>query len=247
MRISQPSSPQQAVLALVSQRPLLRASDVAALNVPTVTLTRLVAAGKLQRVARGLYSLPGQPMHEHRSLAEVALRVPRGVVCLLSALRVHGMGTQAPFEVWLAMPHHIPVPRLGQPALRVVRMSDATRSEGVEHIAIDGVDVPVFSAAKTVADCFKYRHKIGLDVTLEALRDGWTKQRFTMDDLWHHATLNRVAQVMRPYLESLTAATAPGTHVRMGDALAALGRDIGLTNEDFESMKAAPHPIPWSG
>ena len=95
MSTSQPSSPQQAVLALASQRPLLRASDVAALNVPTVTLTRLVAAGKLQRVARGLYSLPGQPMHEHRSLAEVALRVPRGVVCLLSALRVHGMGTQA--------------------------------------------------------------------------------------------------------------------------------------------------------
>lgn len=241
------TAPQQAVLALASQRPLLRASDVAALNVPTVTLTRLVAAGKLQRVARGLYSLPGQPMHAHRSLAEVALRVPRGVVCLLSALRVHGVGTQAPFEVWLAMPHHIPVPRLGQPALRVVRMSDATRSEGVEHIAIDGVDVPVFSAAKTVADCFKYRHKIGLDVALEALRDGWAKQLFTMDDLWHHATLNRVAQVMRPYLESLTAATAPGTYVRMGDALAPLGRDIGLTNQNVESMKPAPNPITWSG
>lgn len=241
------TAPQQAVLALASQRPLLRASDLAALNVPTVTLTRLVAAGKLQRVARGLYSLPDQPMHEHRSLAEVAVRVPRGVVCLLSALRVHGMGTQAPFEVWLAMPHHVPVPRLGQPALRVVRMSDATRSEGVEHIAIDGVDVPVFSAAKTVADCFKYRHKIGLDVALEALRDGWDRQLFTMDELWQHATLNRVAQVMRPYLESLTAATAPGTHVRMGDALAALGRDIGLTNEDVESVKPAPNPITWSG
>lgn len=247
MSTSHPSTPQQAVLALASQHPLLRARDLVTLNVPTVTLTRLVAAGKLQRVARGLYSLPDQPMHEHRSLAEVALRVPRGVVCLLSALRVHGMGTQAPFEVWLAMPHHIPVPRLGQPALRVVRMSDATRSEGVEHIVIDGVDVPVFSAAKTVADCFKYRHKIGLDVALEALRDGWTMQLFTMDALWHHATLNRVAQVMRPYLESLTAATVPGTHVRMGDALAALSRDIGLTNEDFESMKPARNPITWSG
>lgn len=200
-----PSTPQQAVLALASQQPLLRARDLVALNVPTVTLTRLVAAGKLQRVARGLYSLPNRPLHEHRSLAEVALRVPRGVVCLLSALRVHGIGTQAPFEVWLAMPHHVPVPRLGQPALRVMRMSDATRSEGVEHIAIDGVDVPVFSAAKTVADCFKYRHKIGLDVALEALHDGWAKRLFTMDELWHHATLNRVAQVMRPYLESLTA------------------------------------------
>lgn len=245
--MSHPSNRQQAVLALASQRPLLRASDLAALNVPTVTLTRLVAAGKLQRVARGLYSLPGLPMHAHRSLAEVALRVPRGVVCLLSALRVHGMGTQAPFEVWLAMPHHVPVPRLGQPALRVVRMSDATRNQGVAHIAIDGVAVPVFSAAKTVADCFKYRHKIGLGVALEALRDGWVKQLFSMDELWHHATLNRVAQVMRPYLESLNAATAPGAHVRMGDALAALGREIGLTNEDVESMKPAPNPITWSG
>jgi len=195
----------QVVLNLARQHSVMRASDVAALNVPAVTLTRLVAAGKLQRVARGLYRLPGQPMHAHRSLAEVALRVPRGVVCLLSALQVHGMGTQAPFEVWLAMPNYIPVPRLGQTALRVVRMSEATRNAGVEHIDIDGVSVPVFSAAKTVADCFKYRHKIGLDVALEALRDGWTRRLFTMDELCHCATLNRMAKVMRPYLESLTA------------------------------------------
>lgn len=241
--MSHPSNRQQAVLALASQRPLLRASDLAALNVPTVTLTQLVAAGKLQRVARGLYSLPGLPMHAHRSLAEVALRVPRGVVCLLSALRVHGMGTQAPFEVWLAMPHHVPVPRLGQPALRVVRMSDATRNQGVAHVAIDGVAVPVFSAAKTVADCFKYRHKIGLDVTLEALHDGWARQLFTMDDLWHHATLNRVAQVIRPYLEGLTVGFKPEMHVRIGDALSALSRDIGLMNEDLDAMKAEPRPV----
>lgn len=137
-------------------------------------------------------------------MAESALRVPRGVVCLLSALRVHGIGTQAPFEVWMAIPPHTPTPRLDQPALRVVRMSGAALAEGVEHMEIDGVQVPVFNLAKTVADCFKYRNKIGLDVALEALRDGWSQRRLTMDTLWHYATVNRVTNVMRPYLESVT-------------------------------------------
>lgn len=103
--------------------------------------------------------------------------MPRGVVCLLSALRVHGIGTQAPFEVWIATPHHSPTPRLDQPALRVVRMSGAALTEGIEPVEIDGVKVPVFNAAKTVADCFKYRNKIGLDVALEALRDGWSRRK----------------------------------------------------------------------
>ena len=196
---------EQAVLALAAHQPLLRARDLTEHALPTVVLSRLVAAGKLDRVARGVYSLPGRALSEHRSLAEVALRVPRGVVCLLSALRVHGIGTQAPFEVWLAMPHHSPTPRLDQPALRVVRMSGAALSEGIEPVLIDGVNVPVFNAAKTVADCFKYRNKIGLDVALEALRDGWAQRKLTMDALWHCAEINRVTNVMRPYLESVSA------------------------------------------
>jgi predicted transcriptional regulator of viral defense system len=196
---------EQAVLALAAHQPLLRARDLAEHALPTVALSRLVAAGKLDRVARGVYSLPGRALSEHRSLAEVALRVPRGVVCLLSALRVHGIGTQAPFEVWLAIPHHSPTPRLDQPALRVVRMSGAALSEGIEPVLIDGVNVPVFNAAKTVADCFKYRNKIGLDVALEALRDGWAQRKLTMDALWHYAEIDRVANVMRPYLESVSA------------------------------------------
>ena len=199
------STLEQSVLALAGRRPLLRARDLAEQGLPTVILSRLVSAGKLERIARGVYSLPGRTLSEHRSLAEVALRVPRGVVCLLSALRVHGIGTQAPFEVWVAIPPHTPTPRLDQPALRVVRMSGAALTEGIEQILIDGVQVPVFNVAKTVADCFKYRNKIGLDVALEALRDGWGQRKLTMDALWHYATMDRVANVMRPYLESVTA------------------------------------------
>lgn len=198
-------SHEQAVLALAAQHPLLRARDLTAAKLPTVVLSRMVIAGKLERVARGLYSLPGQALSEHRSLAEVALRVPQGVICLLSALRVHGIGTQAPFEVWLAIPRSTPTPRLDQPALRAVRMSGLALTEGVDPVVIDGVAVPVFNAAKTVADCFKFRNKIGLDVALEALRDAWSRRLITMDDLWHYATINRVANVIRPYLESVTA------------------------------------------
>jgi predicted transcriptional regulator of viral defense system len=195
---------EQAALALAAEHPLLRARDLADHAVPTVVLSRLVAAGKLERIARGVYSLAGRSLSAHRTLAEVALRVPRGVVCLLSALRVHGIGTQAPFEVWLALPSNVPVPRLDQPALRVVRMSGSALMEGIECMPIDGVQVPIFNAAKTVADCFKYRNKIGLDVALEALRDGWAQRKLTMDALWHFATIDRVANVMRPYLESVT-------------------------------------------
>ena len=196
---------ENAVLALAERRPLLHSRDLTAQALPTVVLSRLVAAGKLERVARGVYSLPERALSEHRSLAEVALRAPRGVVCLLSALRVHGIGTQAPFEVWLAIPPHTPTPRLEQPTLRVVRMSGPALSEGVEPIGIDGVQVPVFNANKAVADCFKFRNKIGLDVALEALRDGWAQRKLTMDALWHYAAVNRVANVMRPYLECVTA------------------------------------------
>lgn len=194
---------EQAVLQLARKRGLLHARDIAALGVPTVALTRLTRAGKLERAGRGVYALPGQPASAHRSLAEVALRAPRGVVCLLSALRVHEIGTQAPFEVWLALPAGVTVPRLTSPAVRVVRLSGASLTQGIARIAVDGVKVPVFNAAKTIADCFKFRNKIGLDVALEALRESWRERKVSMDDLWRYAKLNRVANVMRPYLEAL--------------------------------------------
>ena len=205
MPATTPSNDEQHVLRLARAHKLLRARDVSRQGVPTIALTRLVQAGKLERVARGIYSLPGATMSEHRSLAEAAIRVPKGVVCLLSALRVHEIGTQAPFEVWLAIPQRMVTPRVDQPALRVVRMSDAALADGVARIKVDGVQVQVFNAAKTVVDCFKCRYKIGLDVGLEALRDGWAKRKFTIDALWRHANANRVANVMRPYIEVITA------------------------------------------
>ena len=204
MNLQPNSTYEQTVLELARVRKLLRARDLAQRKIPSVVLSRLVAAGKLERVTRGVYGIPGLAISEHRSLAEVALRAPQGVICLLSALRVHGIGTQAPFEVWLAIEHRSPVPRLDQPKIRPVRMSGAAFTDGVEHLSIDGVSVPLFTAAKTVADCFKYRNKIGLDVALESLRDGWAQRKFTMDELWHFATIDRVANVMRPYLESVT-------------------------------------------
>jgi predicted transcriptional regulator of viral defense system len=200
-----PRTLEQSVLAMARERPLLRARDLAEHALPTTLLTRLVAAGKLERIGRGIYSLPGRPITEHRSLAEVALRAPSGVICLLSALRVHGIGTQAPFEVWLAIPKNLPAPRFDQPALRLVRMSGAALEEGIVEREVEGVQVRVFNAEKTVADCFKYRNKIGLDVALEALREGWAEGKLRMDDLWHYAAINRVANVMRPYLESVAA------------------------------------------
>lgn len=192
-------------MRLANKRKVLRARDVAEQGLPTIALTRLVQAGKLERVARGLYGLPGAATSEHRSLAEVAVRVPKGVVCLLSALRFHEIGTQAPFEVWLAIPNRVAAPRIAQPAIRVVRMSDAALSEGFQRKRIDGIQVPVFNPARTVVDCFRFRNKIGLDVALEALRDGWSQRKFTLDALWHHATRQRVANVMRPYIEAITA------------------------------------------
>lgn len=167
--------------------------------------------GRLARVGRGLYALPGRPVSEHSALAEVARKHPRAVVCLLSALRFHELTTQAPFEVWLAIPNKARPPRLDYPPLRVVRFSEPALTEGVEEHAVDGVPVRVTNLARTVADCFKYRNKIGLDVALEALKEALKEgagpdgrgRRASVDELWRCARLDRVANVMRPYLEAL--------------------------------------------
>lgn len=191
------------LLDFVCAQGLVRSSDLATLGIPRVALTRAVRRGQLERVGRGLYGLMGRPVSAHGTLAEVARRVPNGVVCLLSALRLHELTTQAPFQVWLAIANKAAAPKLGYPPLRLVRFSGSALTEGVEEHVIDGVTVRVTGVAKTVADCFKYRHKIGLDVALEALREAWTARRMTSDEIWHHAKIDRVANVMRPYLESL--------------------------------------------
>jgi predicted transcriptional regulator of viral defense system len=191
------------ILELVREAGVLRPRDLDRHDIARTYLSRLCIAGKLQRIARGLYVLPESGVTEHHSLAEVCKRVPNGVVCLLSALRFHELTTQAPFEVWLAIGEKAWRPRLAYPPLRIVRFSKTTLHAGIEEHQIEGVPVHVYSPAKTVADCFKYRNKIGLDVAIEALRECWRAQRCTMDDLWHYADICRVQNVMRPYLESV--------------------------------------------
>jgi len=191
------------ILDLAAERGLIRPRDLAEHGLPTVLLTRLVRQGRLQRVGRGLYALPDRPVSEHNTLAEVARKHPHAIVCLLSALRFHDLTTQSPFEVWLAIPNKARAPKMDYPPLRIVRFSGEALTVGVEEHVIDGVPVRVTSVARTVADCFKFRNKIGLDVALEALQEAWRAKRVSMDELWRYATLCRVANVMRPYMESL--------------------------------------------
>lgn len=198
-----PSTYEQAVLDLAKRRSLLRARDVVGEGIPSMVLSRMVRTDKLERLGHGLYALPNRDVSEHVSLAEVCARAPRAVVCLVSALRFHEIGSQQPFEVWIALPSHASVPRAASPAVRVTRMSGTALSEGVVEYEVDGVRVPVFSVAKTIADCFKFRNKIGLDVGIEALRDGWRQRAFSADELWRFARVDRVDNVMRPYMESL--------------------------------------------
>lgn len=197
------ASSHQKILDLAAERGLIRPRDLTERGLPTVALTRLVRQGRLQRVGRGLYSLPDRPVSEHNALAEVVRKHPQAIICLLSALRFHGLTTQSPFEVWLAISNKARSPKMDYPPLRIVRYSGASLTHGVEDHVVDDVPVRVTSIARTVADCFKFRNKIGLDVALEALQEAWRAKRVSMDELWRYATLCRVANVMRPYMESL--------------------------------------------
>ena len=165
----------------------------------TARSRELVAAG----VARGLYALPDYQGGEHEALVTVAKRSPGAVFCLLTALRIHDLTTQAPFEVWIAIGNKAHPPWLDYPPLRTMRFADAALVAGVETHKIDGVPVRVTSVAKTVADCFKFRNKIGLDVALEALREARRRRKAGADELWRYARLNRVTNIMRPYLEAV--------------------------------------------
>jgi predicted transcriptional regulator of viral defense system len=157
----------------------------------------------VRQVGRGLYVAEGSRVTEHHTLVEATKRVPHGVVCLLSALRFHGLTTQAPHQVWMAIAHKARSPRADYPPMRIVYFSGEALSYGVKEKKLEGMIVRVFDPAKTVADCFKFRNKIGLDVALEALRDCYRRKKATMDELFMAARVCRVARIMQPYLESL--------------------------------------------
>jgi len=193
------------ILSLAKSRGLIRAREVEIAGASRSALAQLVLDGQLQKVSRGLYCVPDRASSEYDTLAEVAAKSSQGVICLISALRFHELTTQQSSEIWLAIPHKAHPPKMAYPPLHIVHMSGEAMTQGIEVVDVSGSPVRVFGVAKTAADCFKFRNKIGLDVALEALRESWLAKRTTMDELWRYALICRVANVMRPYMESLGA------------------------------------------
>lgn len=191
------------VLELVKKQGIIRPKDLLAQGIAKAYLYRLCKEGLLECRERGLYVIPNTDFGEHQSLAEVCTKVPRGVICLLSALRFHETTTQSPHEVWIAIHNKAMPPKVENIKLRIVRFSGKALIEGVEIHKIEGAFIRVTSIAKTVADCFKYRNKIGIDVAIEALQECWRSKKCTMDELWKYAKICRVSRVMKPYMEML--------------------------------------------
>lgn len=183
---------------------LMRTSDLESQGWSRVAIGAMVARGQLIRLGRGLYAPPDYMPSENSSVAQVAIKNPKAVFCLLTALKLHGVTTQNPHEVWIAIEHKAKPPKMDYPPLRIIRSTGDAMSQGVEQMVVDGVvRVPVTVLAKTIADCFKFRNKIGLDVAIEALKEAWHAKRVSMDELHHYAQICRVQNVMRPYMESM--------------------------------------------
>jgi predicted transcriptional regulator of viral defense system len=193
------------LLELVRRRGFVDVRTALAAGIHAQTLTRLVADGTLERVARGRYRFADAEITEHHGLVLAAVAAPAGVICLLSALSFHGIGTQLPAEVWVAIERGKPVPKVRNLRLRVVRYSGRAFSEGIEVHRLERQRVRVYSVAKTLADLFKARNRVGIEVAIEALREAWRERRFTIPELDRAARACRVERVMRPYLEALLA------------------------------------------
>jgi predicted transcriptional regulator of viral defense system len=198
------SSPSERALILARARGIARARDFHAAGIPLVYLKRLCDAGELMQLGRGLYQIPELAgSHAAHDLAEAARLVPRGIVCLLSALCHHGLTTQLPNAVWMTIPHKARAPKASSCRLEIVRASEPALSAGIEHAQIEGVDVPIYGCAKTVADCFKYRGRIGTDIAVEALRDAIRSRKATPAEILRYAAVDRMINVMRPYIEAM--------------------------------------------
>ena len=191
------------VLEIVQQQGVMRPKDLDQFGIPRKYLNWLYHKGALLRVANGLYALPNAVMSQHQTMIEASKRVPQGVICLLSALLFHQLTTQDPVEVWIAIGQKSRKPKEEILPLRVVRFSGLALQEGITEHRIQGADLRVYNAAKTVADCFKFRNKIGLDVAVEALRDCLRDRKCSIDELWYFARVCRVANIMKPYMEAI--------------------------------------------
>jgi len=187
---------------------MLRLKDFVAEGIGPETLARLVREEAVVRPARGLYQLPVAQVEAAHALAEAAVLVPKGVVCLISALQFHELTLQMPSAVWMAIERTAWRPRLDYPRIRFVRFTGPSLTEGVARHRIEGVDVPITNPARTIVDCFRYRGKVGLDVAMEGLREGLRRRRCTPDELWRYARQARVWSVMRPYVEAMVSDAA---------------------------------------
>ena len=197
------AKPLQKIVQYIGQNGIVRPRDIEAIGLPREYLVRLHRHGKLKRPGRGIYTLPDANVTEHHSYAEVAKRVPEAVICLLSSLTFHEITTQSPASVWIALGKGARTPALTSPSLRIVRLSGQSLTEGIEKHLVEGVPVRVYSAAKTVADCFKFRNKIGLDVAIEALKDSLRQKKANVNEIYRYAKVCRVSNVIRPYMETL--------------------------------------------
>src|SRR5580698_10293944 len=197
------AKPLQKIMRYVGQHGIVRPRDIEAIGLPREYLVRLHRKGKLNRLGRGIYTLPDANVTERHSYAEVAKRVPEGTICLLSALAFHEMTTQSPASVWIALRKGARTPALASPSLRIVRLSGPSLTGGIDKHKVEGVTVRVYSAAKTVADCFKFRNKIGLDIAIEALKDCLRQKRASITEIYRYAKVCRVSNVIRPYMEAL--------------------------------------------
>jgi predicted transcriptional regulator of viral defense system len=195
-----PSTPR--AVALVGRNDIATAGDLRRKGIHHEQVRRQVEAGHLVRVARGLYSSPSADLGEHASLALAAKAVPHGVICLLSALRFHGIGTQLPAETWVAVCRGDAIPRALPPGIRIIRVSAPAFEDGQKAVLVQRIRARVYDPAKTVADCFKFRSVVGLEVALEALREALRLKLATRDAIWRHAQVCRVARVLQPYLEA---------------------------------------------
>ena len=191
------------LIDLVRRRQVIRPRDLDKAGIPRNYLNRLVDRGQLSKIERGLYTADQLIPSENISLFEVSHKAPKAIICLLSALRFHQIGTQIPREVWIAIDGKAWAPKIKYPPVRIVRFSGDALRFGIQEHRIAQGSIPVYSPAKTVADCFKFRNKIGIDVALEALRECYRQKKATMDEMWEAAKVCRVANVMRPYMESL--------------------------------------------
>lgn len=198
-----PSDKRTKLLKFLDKHGIVRPSDINTLGISAVYLNKLYREGLLERPSRGIYTVKGARVDQHQTLLEACKRIPKGIVCLLSALQFHGLTTQLPFEVWLAIDVKAHRPQGDLPPVRICRFSKAALEFQIQKHKIGNSVIKVYSPAKTVADCFKYRNKIGLDVAIEALRAVWSKKKASMDDLHKAAKVCRVDNIMRPYLESI--------------------------------------------